>query len=150
MDRFAATMVKIRVKILNHNGTHQREKLWRTIGKTDSYIFRLIETKEAYLIITDDSQMERLLKPENKQIFISEGFELQVPPEFKARRTIIVKGTDPHISALEEFEIKKLIEDRNIGKVDKIIKIPNNRRMIKIIFEDAKTAKDCIEKACYN
>ena len=43
-------------------------------------------------------------------------------------------------------ELKNLIELKNPGKVNKIIKIPTNTRLLKIIYEDANTAQKTLKE----
>ena len=64
--------------------------------------------------------------------------EIQFPPEYVAARTVVLRNVDSLISKMTEEEI-----ERHIGadfKINKIVKIPNNQHLLKVIFHDSETA----------
>ena len=100
-------MVRIRVKILTHDGVSKRDNLWYCLAKTDSFIFKIIENKDAFILVTEIKQVDKLLTPESKALFQQKGLEIKTPPEHKVSRTLIVRGVDKYIHEKNEEDIKK-------------------------------------------
>ena len=124
--------MRIRAKILTHDGVAQKPRLWEAIGKSNALVNRIVEGKDAFIMITDCTQMEVLLRPDNKEIFKRHGFDLLTPIEYNTERTILVKGIDSHMSNMTEDQLKSSIKINNEKKkVNKIIKIPNNSRCLR-------------------
>ena len=110
-------------------------------------VYKVTESKDAFFLVTDGSQMDQLLTNENKQIFKSHGFELQNPPEFSAARTVVVKGVDDYISHQTEEELLRSIKINHSNiNVEKIIKISNASHLLKILCTDVNTADRLVEK----
>ena len=51
-------MVRIRARILNHDGTPQKPRMWEALGRAGAYVNRLIESDNAFILIADAKQME--------------------------------------------------------------------------------------------
>ena len=43
------------------------EALWQDLKKAGAYVYRLIETNEAYILVTDSSQAEKILKKDVRE-----------------------------------------------------------------------------------
>ena len=77
-------------------------------------------------------------------MFLDKGLEIQIPPEYEAARTVMLKNVDGIIAEMSIDEICEGI-DKNV-KVKRIVKIPNNTHLLKIIFESAHTADKIVNE----
>ena len=128
-------MVRIRVKINDHSGQPKKPCLVKCICNADASINKIVESKEAFFLITDNLNMDILLGEDSRARFASKGLEIQFPPEYEAARTIIMlRNVDNTISQLTEAELVKKIEATKNLKVKKLIKTPNSSHLIKIMF----------------
>ena len=137
-------MVRIRVKILQHDGQSKKPSVVQCIAKADALVFRVIEPRDAFFLITDNENMDRLLQEKSKKLFFEKGLEIQTPPEYVAARTIMLKNVDGVIAEMSVDEICEGI-DKNF-KVKKVVKIPNNTHLLKIIFESAQIADKVVKE----
>ena len=85
-------MVRIRLKIIDHDGESKKTAVWRGLSKADAFVCKVIETRETFLLITNGTEAEKVLKDEMRQYYLSKGLEVQVPPEYSALKTLMVKG----------------------------------------------------------
>ena len=131
-------MVRIRVKINSHDGVTKKPSLIQTLCDAEASVNKIIETKEAFFLVTDNKTMDKLLKEEIKEIFEGRGLEIQHPPELEAARTVVVRNVDSSISSMTEGEILSAMGG-NLN-VKRAIKIPGSSHLLKIIFGDTVTA----------
>ena len=115
-------MVRIKVKNFVHDGTSRKPALVQTLAEAEAWVNKIVETREAFILIADNQNMDKLLKEEIRQKFAARGLEITYPPEYEASRTVIIKNVDSLISAMSEEEIAGLI-DGNL-RVKRVIKIP--------------------------
>ena len=87
--------------------------------------------------------MEKLLKEDARQKFADHGLEVQFPPEYEAGKTVMLRNVDAFISSMSEGEMLNQLRKYNVRKV---IKIPNNDRLLKLIFETTNMADRAIEE----
>ena len=130
--------VRVRVKILDHEGSSKKKELIECISNAEVYV-----NKIAFFLITDNRNMDKLLGEEIKQSLMARGLEIQHPPEYEAARTVMLKNVDDQISQFTEGEIASLIEREH--RVKRVIKIPNNNHLVKVIFDTAATAEEGIK-----
>ena len=98
-------------------------------------------------MITDAAEAEKTLGEESKQFYLSKGLEVQMPPEYSTLKTLMMKGVGWGVSHMTEDDIKGHIESVNPNwKVEKIVKIPNNERLMKIVCKSPKVADEIVEK----
>ena len=114
------------------------------MGQMGVWAYKIIETKEAFILITDNSNMDRLLTDETKTKLVAKGLEILHPPEFDAARTVLIKNVDNTISALSEGEIAGIVGQN--FEIKKVVKIPNNQHLLKIIFQNSRDADRAIDK----
>ena len=62
-------MVRIRIKINVHDGTSQKRKLLNCISEVDVVVYKIIEGREAFFLLTDAANMEKLLMEDVRQKF---------------------------------------------------------------------------------
>ena len=108
------------------------------ICKAEAIVNKIIENKEAFFLITDSKNKDKLLKDEVRQEFMCKGLEVMYPPEYEAERTVLLKNVDAMIAALPVEEIAQHIAKQY--KTKKIVKIPNSSHLLKVIFQSSETA----------
>ena len=127
-------MVRIRVKINVHDGQSKKPGLIQCICSANACVNKIVESKEAFFLITDNPSLEALLSEDSRSKFVSMGLEIQFPPEYEAARTVMIRNVDSVISQMTENEIINKVEiDTNL-KVKKLIKVPNSSHLLKIVF----------------
>ena len=47
-----------------------------------AFAYKVIESGEAFLLITDAEEAEKILGEESKMFYLSKGLEVQMPPDF--------------------------------------------------------------------
>ena len=82
-------MVGIRVKINDHSGQPKKPCLIKCICDAEAYINKIVESKEAFFLITGNLNMDILLSEDSRQRFASNGLDIQFPPEYEAARTVL-------------------------------------------------------------
>ena len=128
-------MVRIRVKINSHDGVNKKSSLIQALCDAEVSVNKIIETREAFFLVTDNKTMDKLLKEEIKEIFEGRGLEIQHPPELEAAGTVVVRNVDSSISSMTEGEILSAMGG-NLN-VKRVIKIPGSSHLLKVIFGDA-------------
>ena len=131
-------MARIKVKITDHQGGSKKPDLLQCLCDAEAYVNCIIENKEAFFLVTDHINMDKILGDEVRSSFLAKGMEAQFPPEHAAARTVILKNVDSSISHMTEEEIVSNMCPRM--PVEKIIKIPNASHLLKIVFVKAESA----------
>ena len=140
-------MVRIRVKITQHDGASKKEALWQGLHKAKAYVYKMIQAKEAFFLVTDGEQAELILKDHVRQFLRDKGLEVQMPPEHVAMRTILVKGLEWYVVSKSEEDIKHKIQSEYPDwKLDKVVKIPNTDKLMKLVCANVRTAGEIIDK----
>ena len=103
-------MVRIRVKITAHDGSSKKGDLIDGICKAEAMVNKIIESKEAFFLVTDHRNMDKMLKEEVREYLANKGLQIQYPPEYEAARTVMIKNVDSMIAALSEAEIAAHID----------------------------------------
>ena len=137
-------MVKIRVKITARDGASKKANLISYICEADALLNKIIESRDAFFLLTDHRNMDRLLKDEVRSKFVEEGLEVQYPPEYEAARTVMLRNFDNLISSMSSDEIVGLIDPSL--RVRKLIKIPNSSHLLKLIFESTDMADRAVRE----
>ena len=140
-------MVRIRVKIVRHDGTPKREDIWQGLRKAKAFVYKIAQSKEAFWLITDGEQAKLILKENVRKFYEEKGLEVQIPPEYDSMRTILVRGLEWCVSEKSEVEIKTFIETSYPEwTLDRVVKIPNNDRLMKLVCSNVRVANDIIDK----
>ena len=69
---------------------------------------------------------------------------MKFPPEYESSRTVILRNVDSLVHELSEEEIKDTIENQH--KVRRVVKFPNNKYLLKVIFVTAEAADIATKK----
>ena len=137
-------MVRIRVKVLDHDGDSKKGKVSKCICAADALVYKIKENRDGFILVTDSQGMDLLLKEESRKRFQDEGLDIQFPPEYETSRTVILRNVDSLVHELSEEEIKDTIENQH--KVRRVVKFPNNKYLLKVIFVTGEAADIAIKK----
>ena len=140
-------MVRIRIKVLTHDGESKKSAIWQGLGKVGAFVYKVVESGEAFLLITDAEEAEKILGEESKKFYLSKGLEVQMPPEYSALKTLMMKGVGWGVSHMTEDDIKVHIELTYPNwKIEKVIKITSNDRLMEIVCKSPRVAEEILEK----
>ena len=131
-------MVRIRVKVLDHDGDSKKGKVSKCICAANALVYKIRENRDGFILVTDSQGMDLLLEEESRKRFQDEGLDIQFPPEYETSRTVILRNVDSLIHEMPEEEIKDTIESQY--KVRRVVKFPNNKYLLKIIFVTVEAA----------
>ena len=120
-------MVRIRVKITQHDGASKRDIVWKGLHKAKAFVYKVVQSKEAFYLVTDNDQAELILKDHIREFWREKGLEVQTPPELVASRTILVRGLEWCVAEQSEIDIKSKIEAGYPDwKLERVVKIMIN------------------------
>ena len=140
-------MVRIRVRITVHDGASKKQFAWEGLHKAKAFVYKVVQSKEAFYLITDNEQAELILRDHIREFWREKGLEAQMPPELVASRAILVRGLEWCVVEQSEIHIKNKIEaEYPDWKLEKVIKIPNNDKLMKLICSNIRTANDILDK----
>ena len=96
---------------------------------------RVIDISDGFLVITrNEADAETIMKEEAIAMFYEHGYDVIIPPSFRAKRSIFIRRVDEMILENEEKDLIQEINAKNQwAKVQSLIKIKNN---LKITFTD--------------
>ena len=140
-------MIRIRVKITRHDEVSKKEALWQSLHRAEAYVYKMLQSKEAFFLVTDGEPAEGILKPEIRDFLKEKDLEVQVPPEYVAMRTVMVRGLEWCVAELSDVQIQGQIETNYPEwKIEKVVKIPNNSKLMKLVCKSARIAEEIVSK----
>lgn len=99
------------------------------------------------VVCADELNVDMLISPKTTTALDKKGFQIAIPPQLKAKKTIILKSLDKRINKETEEDLKTDIENKNTwAKVEEVVKFRNIPYMLKIRFTDIKMAKKAQEQ----
>lgn len=141
-------MVRVRIRSNNSKDPNRKLQLLQLLSENEIYVNRIIVATEAFIIITnEESDLDRLFNGVTDRYLQNSGFTPVMPPELKAKRSIIIFNVDSHIYNNEVEEMISEIMDKNAytnNQVTDLLKIPRTK-MIKITFTRTSIAKKATE-----
>ena len=137
-------MVRIRVKITAQDGSSKKGDLIDGICKAEAMVNKIIESKEAFFLVMDHRNIDKMLKEEVREYLANKGLQIQYLRKYEAARIVMFKNVDSMIAALSEAEIAAHID--KVYKTKKIIKIPNNSHIMKVIFHTSEIADKAVKE----
>ena len=99
-------MPKIRVKDLRPNHGDRKQALWNILMNKNLMVYQLKALNGAFLIISSDEVIEKLVSQNMKDTLRKDNYEVQTPPEFLANKTIVLRNVDSMVSAVSADELK--------------------------------------------
>lgn len=127
-----------RIKIKHPSPTREAKgKLLEILGKNNIYAARIIPLRDGYVVITSrDEEVDSIFSPECHENLRTENFTAVMPPDLKAKRTILLFGIDEDAFDHTPEEIRDeiyRINDYTEDCIEAIYKFPTSR-VIKITF----------------
>ena len=140
-------MPKIRIKDLRAGQGDRKQALWNKLMNMNLLVYQLKVLNGAFLVISSDEVVERLLSQTVKDGLKKDQFEVQTPPEFVANKTFVIRNVDTMVSMVDADELRNDLERRNEWlKVEEVIKLPNAPKIIKVRAKEISMAKNATEK----
>lgn len=121
-----------------HHPVESRKIVELAYGKFNVPFTRIFNTNEGYKVICrNENDADKIQSKEAKQELEKIGLQLIIPPETKARKSIILRRLDQIIGTHTAEEIKEEIEKENEWiKIEEVIKIKNYTHILKIRMEE--------------
>lgn len=121
-----------------HHPAEARKVIELAYGKFNVPFTRIFSTNEGFKVICrNENDADKIQSKEAKQELEKIGLQLIIPPETKARKSIILRQLDHIIGANPAEEIKEEIEKENKWiKIEEVIKIKNYTHILKLRLEE--------------
>ena len=88
--------------------------------------------------LSKQDQVETVISNESKEIFLQNSFEVHIPIEYEAMRSIIIRHIDKAINDYTDEEVITSINQANEwAEVDQIYRILSNGRLLKVEFRSS-------------
>ena len=138
-----------RVKIKHPDPSGQNKLLLlRTLSEQLIYATKIIQTADAFIVLTrTDDDADKIFSTTTSELLKQTKFQPVLPPEIRAKRTIILFNTDEHIYNQTEKDLEEELVNENSflnEGIDNIFKIPKTR-IIKITLNSSVAAKKATE-----
>jgi len=142
-------MTKVRIRLLCNDGAlPSKEELLRVLVDHNVRITSVRITNNQFFDVfcTDDDNSDKIFSRDCVRGLNDINCEAVLPPNIKAKRTVILRNLDPLIYQNDIEQIKLEIQCENSQfVVDDLFKFPNSR-MLKITFSTQQMAAMCVEK----
>ena len=93
-------MAKVKIKHKNPSPA-VKAKLLECLSKNMIYATQIIDIKEGYIVLTrSDLDLDKIFQGECNDDLRKEYFNCVLPPELKAKRTVIIFNVPEHISLM--------------------------------------------------
>ena len=141
-------MPAIRIKDHNPQRGQRKHLLWSRLMNLNLMIYKILDPSRSYFkIVTSEEIVDRLISSAVKDKLRKDDFEVIVPPEYNANKTIVLRNLDSLITEVDSEELKEDVERRNPWiKVNEIIKLPNAPKILKLKLENSEMVKTAREK----
>lgn len=145
-------MATKRVKVLSLRGgtsTQRNDDLCSLICGLGINFSKCLPTNNDTFVVVcpDEANVDLLISNKTMSTLNKNGFQIAIPPQLKAKKTIVLKSLDKRINKYTEEELKQDIEEKNAwAKVEEVVKFKNIPYMLKIRFQDIKMARKAQEQ----
>ena len=141
-------MAKVKIKHTSKT-TAAKQKLLQILSSQDVYAIDIKEAHDGFIIITSTiEEADVINSPSCTTALTAENFSPVLPPELKAKRTVLLFKVDSHIYDNNEENIKEEVYNHNNfanEEIETIFKFPR-ANIIKIQFKQAITATKTCEQ----
>ena len=139
------------VRVVDANISKPRKKiLWEMLGDSEVWPHRIHDSNRAYFVIVNDEEVEKMLQPELRQRLKHKGFEVNVPLEYNANKTLIIRRLDPIIDEYTNDDIKESIEQHNDSlTVEEVYKFPTTAKILKIRLQSMAMVQKVLNEGLY-
>ena len=129
-------MARLKIKHA-HPSPAVKEKLLETLAAHNIYSTKVVPLRDCYVIVTSrDEEVDYLFSPECHTDLRNAAFTAVMPPDLKAKRTILLFGIDEDAFDHNPEEIREEIYALNeftVDCIDTVYKFSNSR-VVKITF----------------
>ncbi|MPC49820.1 hypothetical protein E2C01_043634 [Portunus trituberculatus] len=135
-------MPRVKIKANDSKDPRKQSCLLGILSNNEIYATKLIPLSDGFAVITStDEDLDQIYQLQTCSELEEYGFFPQIPPELKAKRSIIVFNVKPHIFKNTEEDITHELQQHNswINLIHNAFKFSNSKTM-KITFGEATTA----------
>ena len=147
-------LYKINLSFTNEGDRPTEDRLKELMhGRLQIVVTNIKQTEHGFTItLKETCDLDKLCENSNK--FTEINLKLQTPPEFIARRTLLIRQLDDQIGKLpgNVFIDKIKTHARNTEhnlKLEKVVKFPNRTRTLLLICSDTASAEKLAEHGFY-
>lgn len=141
-------MARIKVKHRSPSASIKLNLL-RLLAENEVYATKIIETRDGFAVITStEKEADNLFGSDCVTALASEGFTPVLPPDQKAKRTILLFGVDDYITRHSKEEITNEIyrtNDFTTNNIEDVIRL-EGKNIIKVIFSQTAPAQKSKEQ----
>ena len=136
------------VKVIDHRPhTKRRGELYNVLGKYGIFPTKMHSGQRMFFPIIYESDLENMLKDELGQYASDKYFEIVVPVEYSAMKTVVVKEIDSMVDEFDDEEIKESIERLNDwAKVVDFFRFGTTSKMVKVQFSSTAMANKAVKE----
>lgn len=141
-----------RIKIKSRkNGREEKLKLLEILCRNQVEISRIITSNDGFVVLTvNELSADAIFYHDIKQELMSQDFSPVMPPEMKAKKSIIIPRVDDVIYEKNVVDIGEELTRENtwiggIQEIEDVYKFPNSPTL-KVTFLQTTIAKKCTEK----
>ena len=140
-------MPRVRIKHPDPSGSNKL-RLLAILSERLIYATRIIQTQDSFIVLTrTDEDADKIFTTSTTDLFVEQQFLPVLPPEIRAKRTVVLLNVDEHIYNKPEKEITDELLSVNSflsEGINNIFKIPKSR-IIKITLNSSTAAKKATE-----
>lgn len=140
-------MVRVKIKTTNSQDPRRKNTLLTILSNNDVFPTNIFPVQDGFIIVSSDEEQEKIFKDKIKEEFSQEDMNPVIPPELKAKKTVIAFNVNAHIYNNSEDDILNELYTHNSfleGNIDNVFKFPNSKT-IKITFSQAIYASKATE-----
>ena len=122
-------------------GVPRRARLYELLGNYQIYPYKIKTSNNMHFTIINKEHIEKILSVNCKQSLAQENFEIYIPLEYKAMKTVVAKQLDVIMDHYSDEEIITNIELSNDWcKVEEVYRLGALSEMLKIRFASTEMA----------
>lgn len=141
-------MARVKIRTGNPKDPRLKQKLLEILSTHDVYVTKIIETRDAFVILTNtDQDLDKIFNGTTEGKLEENNFFPQLPPALQSQRSVMIFNVDQYIYDHHEADMEQEITEKNRftqGEINTLFKFPKSRT-IKITFNKTQIAKKTTE-----
>ncbi len=137
-------MTRIRIKHSNPKEKRWKQRLLEILASNEVYVTKILQTEEGFVVLSQsDEDTDKIFNIQCANQLTNDGFTAFMPPELKAKRSVILFRVDDIIYNKDEQDIKEEIHGNNYwaaSEVETIFKFPKSNTL-KVTFHQTRLAQ---------
>lgn len=126
---------------------HRHNKVFQIFGQIGIHVRKVHDGRGVYFAVVEEKQIEEILKDENQNVLINEGFQPVPPIEYSSLKTIVVRNIDRMIDSFDDDEVTDSINRLNDwAEVESIFRIPSTSKLLKVKFKQQQMVETALKK----